>query len=116
MPHIASQIDPRDPQYQANAEHLQGLVDALQREMAQVALGGGEAARQRHTERGKLLPRERIRALLDPGSPFLELSPLAAHGLYDNQAPCAGVITGIGRVSGIEVVIVANDATVKGGT
>ena len=81
-----------------------------------MALGGGERARQRHVERGKLLPRERVDALLDPGSPFLELSPLAAHGLYDGEAPAAGIITGIGRVSGRECVVVANDATVKGGT
>ena len=80
------------------------------------AEGGGAKAREKHVARGKLLPRERIRALLDPGSPFLELSPLAAHGMYDNAAPGAGLITGIGRVNGIEVVVVANDATVKGGT
>ena len=81
-----------------------------------MALGGGERARQRHVDRGKLLPRERVDALLDPGSPFLELSPLAAHGLYDGDAPAAGIITGIGRVAGRECVVVANDATVKGGT
>ena len=79
-------------------------------------LGGGERARQRHVDRGKLLPRERVDTLLDPGSPFLELSPLAAHGLYDGEAPAAGIITGIGRVAGRECVVVANDATVKGGT
>src|SRR4029434_10361402 len=77
---------------------------------------GGERARQRHVDRGKLLPRERVDALLDPGTPFLELSPLAAHGMYDDQAPAAGIITGIGRVSGRECLIVCNDATVKGGT
>ncbi len=81
-----------------------------------VALGGGERARTRHTDRGKLLPRDRVDTLLDPGSPFLELSPLAAHGMYDGDAPAAGIITGIGRVAGREVVVVANDATVKGGT
>ena len=85
-------------------------------QLRRVAQGGGERARQRHVERGKLLPRERVDALLDPGSPFLELSPLAAHGLYDGDAPAAGIITGIGRVSGRECVVVANDATVKGGT
>jgi len=116
MPIIQSQIDPRSPDFQANAERLEAAVRDLEQEMARAALGGGVKARQKHTERGKLLPRERIRALLDPGSPFLELSPLAAHGLYENQAPCAGVITGIGRVHGREVVVVANDATVKGGT
>src|SRR6201999_1230162 len=81
-----------------------------------VALGGGERARERHTSRGKLLPRERVDRLLDPGAPFLELSPLAAHGMYGGDAPGAGMITGVGRVSGRECVIVANDATVKGGT
>ena len=81
-----------------------------------VALGGGERARQRHVDRGKLLPRDRVDALLDPGTPFLELSPLAAHGMYDGDAPAAGIITGIGRVAGRECVVVANDATVKGGT
>ena len=96
----------------AHAELAADLADQLQR----VALGGGERARQRHVDRGKLLPRERVDTLLDPGSPFLELSPLAAHGLYDGEAPAAGIITGIGRVAGRECVVVANDATVKGGT
>jgi 3-methylcrotonyl-CoA carboxylase beta subunit len=113
---IASQIDPRSPDFQASSTQLRGLVDDLHRELARSAEGGGEKAREKHTARGKLLPRERIRALLDPGSPFLELSPLAAHGMYDDAAPAAGIITGIGRVNGIEVVVVANDATVKGGT
>src|SRR5690606_3290331 len=116
MPAIRSQTDPRSPDFQANAAHLRAAVEDLRAEMAKVALGGGEKARTRHVERGKLLPRERIRALLDPGSPFLELSPLAAYGLYDDDAPCAGIITGIGRVHGTEVLVVANDATVKGGT
>ena len=116
MPVLASQIDPRSSEFQANAAQLRTAVDDLKAQMAQVALGGGDKARTKHTERGKLLPRERVRALLDPGSPFLEFSPLAAHGMYDNSAPCAGVITGIGRVHGGEVVVVANDATVKGGT
>src|SRR5687767_12069339 len=116
MPVIKSQIDPRSPEFAANAAQLTGLVAELKARMAKVALGGGEKARAKHTERGKLLPRERIRALLDPGSPFLELSPLAAEEMYDGAAPCAGIITGIGRVHGIEVLIVANDATVKGGT
>ena len=113
---IASQIDPRSPEFQASSTQLRGLVDDLQRQLARTAEGGGDKAREKHTARGKLLPRERIRALLDPGSPFLELSPLAAHGMYDDAAPAAGIITGIGRVHGIEVVVVANDATVKGGT
>jgi 3-methylcrotonyl-CoA carboxylase beta subunit len=113
---LESKIDSRSPEFQANAAQLRAAVDDLQTQMARVARGGGEKARSKHTERGKLLPRERIRALLDPGSPFLELSPLAAHGMYDDAAPCAGVITGIGRVHGQEIVVVANDATVKGGT
>src|SRR6201985_2356121 len=113
---IASQIDPRSPDFQASSEQLKGLVDDLHRELARSAEGGGEKAREKHSARGKLLPREHIRGLLDPGSPFLELSPLAAHGMYDDAAPAAGIITGIGRVNGIEVVVVANDATVKGGT
>src|SRR3984885_3465150 len=92
------------------------LVDDLRRELATAALGGSERARARHVGRGKLLPRERVDRLVDPGSPFLELSPLAAHGLYGGDAPGAGIITGVGRVSGRECVIVANDATVKGGT
>ncbi|MDQ1662672.1 MAG: 3-methylcrotonyl-CoA carboxylase beta subunit, partial [Blastococcus sp.] len=96
----------------AHAALTADLTDQLQR----VALGGGERARQRHTDRGKLLPRERVETLLDPGSPFLELSPLASHGLYDGEAPAAGIITGIGRIAGRECVVVANDATVKGGT
>jgi 3-methylcrotonyl-CoA carboxylase beta subunit len=116
MPQIKSQLDLRSPEFQANATQLRAAVDELRSEMARTALGGGDKARTRHTERGKLLPRERIRALLDPGSPFLELSPLAAHGMYDGAAPCAGVITGIGRVHGTEVLVIANDATVKGGT
>ncbi len=113
---LASKIDPRSLEFQANAAQLRGAVDELQAHMARAALGGGEKARAKHTERGKLLPRERIRALLDPGSPFLEFSPLAAHGMYDDAAPGAGLVTGIGNVHGQQVVVVANDATVKGGT
>ncbi|WP_037576234.1 carboxyl transferase domain-containing protein [Phaeacidiphilus oryzae] len=92
------------------------LAADLRARLARVRLGGGERARARHTSRGKLLPRDRVDTLLDPGSPFLELSPLAAEGLYDGDAPAAGLITGIGRVSGREVLVIANDATVKGGT
>jgi 3-methylcrotonyl-CoA carboxylase beta subunit len=99
-----------------NAEAHAGLVADLAAQLRRVADGGGERARERHVARGKLLPRERVDALLDPGSPFLELSALAAHGMYGGEAPAAGVITGIGRVAGREVVVVANDATVKGGT
>ena len=113
---LATQIDPRSAEFQASYAQLHAVVQELQRTLARSAEGGGEKARARHTARGKLLPRERIRALLDPGSPFLELSALAAHGMYDDAAPAAGIITGIGRVNGIEVVVVANDATVKGGT
>jgi len=95
---------------------MRGLVDDLRRRTEKVRLGGGDEARKRHIARGKLPPRERVRALLDSGSPFLELSPLAALDMYDNEAPGSGVITGVGRVSGVECVVVCNDATVKGGT
>ncbi len=113
---IQPALDPRSPTFRANAEHMAALVATLRREVATVGKGGGEAARQRHTGRGKLLPRDRVHNLLDPGSPFLELSQLAAYGMYGGEVPGAGLITGVGRVSGREVVIVANDATVKGGT
>ena len=113
---IQSTLDLRSPEFQANATQLKSVTEAWRTELAKAAQGGGEKARSKHTERGKLLPRERIRALLDPGSPFLELSPLAAHGMYDDAAPCAGLIAGIGRVHGGEVLVIANDATVKGGT
>ena len=116
MPVIESQIDTSSPEFVANAARLRAVVDDLKKKLARAALGGGEKAREKHMARGKLLPRERVRALLDTGSPFLELSPLAAHGMYDDAAPAAGLVTGIGRVNGIEVVVVANDATVKGGT
>src|SRR6185437_12293911 len=116
MPILDSRIDPRSADFQANTQRLQELVADLKLQLDRAALGGGDKARDKHTARGKLLPRERVRALLDPGSPFLELSPLAAHGMYDDAAPAAGLLTGIGRVHGQEVVVVANDATVKGGT
>ena len=116
MPAIRSQVDPRSPEFRDNAAQLESLVADLKQRLEAVAAGGGEKARAKHTERGKLLARERIRALLDPGSPFLELSPLAAGGMYEDQAPCAGVVAGIGRVHGQEIMVVANDATVKGGT
>src|ERR687884_1794281 len=99
-----------------NAAAHADLVADLAAQLRRVAAGGGDRARERHVARGKLLPRERVDGLLDPGSPFLELSPLAAHGMYDGDAPAAGIITGIGRISGRECVVVANDATVKGGT
>ncbi|MEZ5437908.1 MAG: carboxyl transferase domain-containing protein [Lysobacteraceae bacterium] len=113
---IRSKLDPRSQEFRDNSEQLKSLVVDLDKQLANVALGGGEKAREKHLARDKLLPRDRISALLDPGSPFLELCPLAAHGLYDDAAPSAGIITGIGRVHGQEVVVVANDATVKGGT
>src|SRR5579871_3754922 len=113
---LASQIDTRSDTFKRNAEAMRTLVADLKARTDKVRLGGGEESRKRHLARGKLLPRERVRALLDPGSPFLELSPLAALDMYDNDAPGSGVITGIGRVSGVECVIVCNDATVKGGT
>ncbi|MFP5290028.1 MAG: acyl-CoA carboxylase subunit beta, partial [Actinomycetes bacterium] len=99
-----------------NAAAMRALVDDLQQRLATAALGGPERSRERHVARGKLLPRERIDALLDDGSPFLELAPLAATGLYDDEAPGAGVIAGIGLVHGRHVLVISNDATVKGGT
>jgi len=113
---IKSRINPRSAEFQANAAAMRTLVADLRDKVAEVALGGNEAARQKHVARGKLLPRERVNHLLDPGTPFLEIGQLAAYGLYDNEAPAAGMITGIGRVQGSECMIVANDATVKGGT
>src|SRR3954468_7130172 len=95
---------------------MTALIDELQAKLATAARGGSEASRERHVSRGKLLPRDRVDALLDRGSALLELSPLAADGMYDDEAPGAGIITGVGRVAGRECVIVANDATVKGGT
>ncbi len=116
MPKLETKINPRDPSVIASRDAMQALVNDLEAKHATAALGGGEATRAKHVARGKLLPRDRVQGLLDVGSPFLEFSPLAAHDLYDNAAPGAGIITGIGRVSGRECVIVANDATVKGGT
>ncbi|MET0616537.1 MAG: carboxyl transferase domain-containing protein [Luteibacter sp.] len=116
MPILDSQLDTRSPEFQAASLRLRALTDDLRETLRRTAEGGGAKARERHVARGKLLPRERIRALLDPGSPFLEIAPLAAHGMYEDAAPAAGVIAGIGRVMGQEVVVLANDATVKGGT
>ena len=112
---IETRLDPRSPEFEQNAAHNRALVATLRERLAQVQHGDGEAVK-RHLQRGKLLARERINRLLDPGTPFLELSPLAAWGLYDDEAPSAGVVTGLGLVEGREVAIVANDATVKGGT
>jgi 3-methylcrotonyl-CoA carboxylase beta subunit len=116
MPALETQLNPRSADFQANAAAMRALVDDLNAQIASAAAGGGETARARHVARGKLLPRDRVQMLLDPGTPFLELAPLAAHGMYNGDAPCSGVIAGIGRVSGIDCVIVCNDATVKGGT
>ena len=116
MTAIKSQIDVRSAAFAANAAAMNGLVADLRRRLAEIRLGGEPAARHRHAGRGKLLPRDRVDRLLDPGSPFLELSPFAAHQVYDEPVPAAGLITGIGRVSGRECAIVANDATVKGGS
>ncbi|MEK9774641.1 MAG: carboxyl transferase domain-containing protein [Quisquiliibacterium sp.] len=116
MKKLDSKLNPRQAQFQSNAQAMRLLVGELREELAKAALGGGEASRARHVSRGKLLPRDRVQTLLDPGSPFLELSPMAAHDMYNNEAPGAGLITGVGRVAGQECVIVCNDATVKGGT
>jgi 3-methylcrotonyl-CoA carboxylase beta subunit len=115
MRKLATAVDPASAGYAANAAANRALADELRNRSAQAALGGSEESRKRHEGRGKLLPRDRVMRLLDPGSPFLEVGALAAFNLYDGEAPAAGVITGVGRVSGREVMIVANDATVKGG-
>ncbi len=109
-------MDPLSPHFQENAAHYEGLLEELRKALARVREGGGPEAVAKHRARGKMLARERIDALLDPGSPFLELSPLAAYGVYDDEAPGAGIVTGIGAIHGQECVLVANDATVKGGT
>ena len=116
MTAIKSKLNPRSEDFAANRAAMAELVDDLRAKVAAVSLGGGEHARKRHTDRGKLLPRDRVRLLLDVGSPFLELSQLAAHGMYEGDVPGAGMITGIGRVAGRECLLVVNDATVKGGT
>jgi 3-methylcrotonyl-CoA carboxylase beta subunit len=121
MPVLETKLNARSADFVANAAAMQALVNDLNLKVNKAALGGGDAARARHTARGKLLPRDRVQMLLDHGTPFLELSPLAAYGMYPDKdgtdsAPCAGVIAGIGRVSGVDCMIVCNDATVKGGT
>ena len=113
---LGTKLNPRSADFLANAAAMQTLVNDLHARCDQNALGGNEAARAKHVARGKLLPRERVQRLLDPGTPFLELSPLAALNMYNNDAPGAGVISGVGRVCGVDCVIVCNDATVKGGT
>jgi 3-methylcrotonyl-CoA carboxylase beta subunit len=121
MPVLQSQLNPRSAEFLAHASAMRAVVADLNAQIERVALGGGDAARAKHTARGKLLPRERVAMLLDPGTPFLELCPLAALGLYPDRdgtdsAPGAGLIVGIGRVSGVDCMIVCNDATVKGGS
>ncbi len=113
---IDSRLDVRSEEFRANAERLRALTRDLRDKVTVIQRGGSERARTRHIERGKLLPRDRVSTLLDAGTPFLELSQLAAHDVYDDDVPAAGLIAGVGRVSGRECVIVANDATVKGGT
>jgi acetyl-CoA carboxylase carboxyltransferase component len=113
---LDTRIDPADPTFQANRDRMQQLVDELRAHEASAREGGGAKYLDRHRVQGKLPVRDRIARLLDGGSPFLELSPLAAHDMYDGDAPAAGLVTGVGRVSAREVMIVANDATVKGGT
>ena len=113
---LETRLNPRSPEFRANAEAMSAQAADLKAKITQVAVGGGAEARARHVGRGKLLPRDRVQMLLDPGTPFLELSQLAAWDMYDGAAPSAGIITGVGRVSGRECVIVCNDATVKGGT
>lgn len=116
MSKIVSEINTTDVSFKDNQAHMENLVDALQLVVAHIAQGGDEKARQRHSQHGKLLPRQRLQQLLDPGSPFLELSQLAAFGVYEDNVPAAGLITGIGRIMGQECMLVINDATVKGGT
>jgi 3-methylcrotonyl-CoA carboxylase beta subunit len=116
MSKLTSAVDPASDAFKKNVEANKALVEELRAKVAEAALGGPKASRDKHTARGKLLPRERVERLLDPGTPFLEIGQLAACDMYDGEAPGAGLITGIGRVSGREVMIVANDATVKGGT
>jgi len=113
---LSSSFDRASPQAQANRDSMSGLVADLHKKLDAVRQGGPERAREKHTKAGKLLPRERVERLLDPGSPFLEIAPLAALDLYDNDAPSAGIVTGIGRIAERECIVVANDATVKGGT
>ncbi len=115
MPVLKSALDVSGAKFAANRAAMQALVEELRAKTAHAALGGPEDSRKRHTERGKLLPRERVERLIDPGSAFLEIGALAANGMYDGEAPGAGLITGVGRVEGRECLIVCNDATVKGG-
>src|SRR4051812_36305651 len=111
MRRIVSAVDPASDAFAANARVNRALVEDLRQRAGKAALGGPAESRRRHAGRGKLLPRDRVMRLLDPGSPFLEVGQLAANGLYGDEAPAAGIITGVGRVSGREVMVVANDAT-----
>jgi len=113
---LKTQLNPRSADFQANVAAMETVVSDLHEKVDKIALGGPEAARQKHLARGKLLPRERVNGLLDPGTPFLEIGQFAAYGMYGGDVPAASVIAGIGRVEGVECMIVANDATVKGGT
>src|SRR5690242_10561364 len=110
MQALKTQVDPRSAEFRANADAMRTLVHDLRAKVAEAGQGGGEAARAKHTARGKLLPRERVAQLLDPGTPFLEIGQLAAFGMYDGEAPSAGVVAGIGRVQGVDCMVVANDA------
>lgn len=116
MPTLSTQVNRADPDFQSRDTHHRQRAAELREKLDETALGGPEAAREKHVARGKLLARERIRVLLDPGCPFLEVAPLAANGLYEDAAPAAGVVAGIGKVAGVLCMVVANDATVKGGT
>ena len=116
MSRIESKIQTKDASFQANQAAMQAACEDLQAQLRLAAAGGGEAARAKHLARGKFLPRDRVAQLLDPGAAFIEFSPLAAHGMYDGDAPCGGIITGVGSVHGRKVMVVCNDATVKGGT
>src|SRR5436305_7808542 len=118
MEQLETHLDPSSDDFKANRDRLQSLVDDLRKRLETARMGGGPKYVARHKEQGKVPVRERIAALLDPDTPFLELSPLAANGMYDDEggAPAAGIVTGVGRVQGRECMIVANDATVKGGT
>ena len=113
---LKTQVNPRSAEFRTNAGALRTVIDDLRAKAQEVEQGGGPVARDRHVARGKLLPRDRVAQLLDPGTPFLEIGQLAAHGMYDGDAPSAGVIAGIGRIQGVDCMVVANDATVKGGT
>jgi len=113
---LDTHLDPTDATFTSNRRRMEQLVAELRERLSRAREGGGAKYLDRHREQGKLPVRDRIARLLDRGSPFLELSPLAAFGMYDDEAPAAGLLTGIGRISGREVMIVANDATVKGGT